>query len=176
MITQALGYFGIPRVSPARARVRAGRSLLAPWGGSDVMGLRSRSSTCQSSLNLDYDLAHLASSHHLCVRSGDTLGFLPVGRAHHELAGCSKDAEARATTRAANMPIICHCLTVCLPSPCRQIVTRRWCLGAWPVYGENYSSSPVARISPRQSNSLRQIEPNSVLPCAQLVLYRQKLR
>lgn len=107
MITQALGYFGIPRVSPARARVRAGGSLLAPWGGSDVLGLGSRSSTCQSSLSVDSDLAHLASSHHWCARRADTLSPLPesVGRLHHELAGCSKDAEA-------NTPAFCNCLTV----------------------------------------------------------------
>lgn len=70
--------FGIRRY-PASfaglARVRAGRRPLVPWGGSDVVGQRSRSSTCQPSSSLNSDLAHLVSWRHSMYTRQDTSGY-----------------------------------------------------------------------------------------------------
>lgn len=165
VITQALGYFGIPRVSPARARVRAGRSPLAPWGGSDVLGLGCRSRACQSSLSLNSDLAHLALLIPLMCAMGSQLEpsyERPLG-AFVKLACCSKNAEprggqAQATPKVTNVPKSCHSLTrsseLLLANSQPQVVSR--CLIS--VWIENCSSSPVARNSPRGPKSLRQIE------------------
>lgn len=161
MITQALRYFGIPRLSPARARVRAGRSPLAPWGGSDVLGLGSRHSTCQSSLSLNSDLAPLACLIPCICTRGRHCGFLQefLGRSREAclmLEECrSAGGQAQATRRVAR-----H---ACVPSQSDSIAQ------AQALAGEKSAASGVSvpdlsmgRPSTRaQSLGIRQGDPRA---------------